>query len=424
MERKIMDELLKWKIDHLKKPMLLYGPALCGKTHVVLDFGKKEYKNIIYFDCNSNLELNYVIDKNTTSDKLIRALSAISLETIFKEESLIIFDNVSTKVLNAVKKLFAGNSSYHIIMITNCLDLLNKNKMDGFIVKKMGLVTFFEYLKFVGKEQMVSFIEDSFKTNKPMPFHSMAMELYNDYVITGGYPSAIVDFNENKSYTSLSSIHEKNIGLLKTKLLDLDNLIDIKRGIEVYDNMSIQLLKENKKFLYGILRTGARAKEYEKAIKFLVDNNIVIKSVRLSALASPLSKIKDEDSFILYFNDSGILFKKMNVNPNRLFTNDKLMNVVYENNIVSTLKSNGFSIYYYQSEGKAFLDIVLQTRNGKIIPIEIVDEESNSKSKSLSLSMNKYGINCAIRFTSGNFREKKGVKYVPYYASCCVTETL
>ena len=424
MERKIMEDLLKWKIDQLKKPMILYGLPLCGKTYTVLEFGKNSYKNVIYFDCSSNLELSYVLDKNTTSDKLIRGLSAISLETIFKEESLIIFDNVTQKVINVIKKLFAGNSSYHIIMITNSLELINKNKLEAFVLKRMGLVSFFEYLKFIGKEQLIDFISDSFKTNKAMPFHNMAMEIYNDFVITGGYPSAIVDFNTNKDYSLLSSIHEKNISLMKNKLLDLDNLIDIKRGVEVYNNMAIQLLKDNKKFLYGMLKTGARAKEYERAIQFLVDNNIIIKSVRVSSLVSPLSKIKDEDSFKLYFNDSGLLYKKMNVNPNRLLTNDKLMTVVYENNIASTLRSNGFSIYYYHSEGKASLDMVLQSRTGKIIPIEIINGDNNAKSKSLTLSLNKYDLKFAIRFTDGNFSEKKGVKYVPYYAACCVTETL
>ena len=119
MERKIIDDLLKWKVDASRKPMLLYGPSLCGKTHTILDFGKNNYKNVIYFDSSFNLELNYVLEKNSTVDKLIRGLSAISLETIFKEESLIIFDNVTEKVINTIKKLFVNVSSYHIIMITN-----------------------------------------------------------------------------------------------------------------------------------------------------------------------------------------------------------------------------------------------------------------------------------------------------------------
>ena len=97
MERKIIDELRKWKLDAYKRPLLLYGNSGCGKTYTVLDFGKHEYKNTVYFDCQENLELSYVIDKNTTTEKLIRGLSAISLETIMQEDTLIIFDNVTEK---------------------------------------------------------------------------------------------------------------------------------------------------------------------------------------------------------------------------------------------------------------------------------------------------------------------------------------
>ena len=128
MERKINNELLKWKLDAKKMPMLVYGIAGCGKTYSVLNFGRKEYKNVVYFDCFNNLELTYVFDKNSTLDKLIRGIAAISLETIFKEETLIIFDNVTEKIINTVKKLFVAPISYHVIMITNESKIVNVAK--------------------------------------------------------------------------------------------------------------------------------------------------------------------------------------------------------------------------------------------------------------------------------------------------------
>ena len=130
MERKIMNELKKWKIDTYKKPLLLYGVTGSGKTYTCLDFGEKEYKNTVYFDCYKNLELSYVIDKNQTIEKLIRALSAISLETIFKEETLLIFDNVTDQVINSLKKLFTGTLQYHIVMLTNSNAFVKKHKHD------------------------------------------------------------------------------------------------------------------------------------------------------------------------------------------------------------------------------------------------------------------------------------------------------
>lgn len=423
MERKITSELKKWKMDIYKKPLLLAGISGCGKTYVALEFGKNEYKNTVYFDSQDNLELSYVIDKNTTPEKLIRGLSAISLETIMKEDTLIIFDNVTEKIITAIKKQFPTND-YHIIMITNQNNLIKKHKAEGVTFKKMDLVSFPEYLKFVGKEQMIDFISDSFKNNKPMAFHSMATELFNEYVLIGGYPDAIINFKENGNYNILSNIHDRNIKLMKYKLMNLDNLIDIKRGQEVYDNISIQLLKDNKKFQYGNIKTGARSKEYEKTIKYMEENSLIIKSNRVTELTMPLSKVKDEESFKLYYNDSGILFKKLNISSNRLVTNQKLLELLYENNIVSTLTSNGFNIYHYHSGGKAFIDLVIQTRTGKLLPMEIVRGENNSKSKSMTLSMKKYNLNAGLRFYEGDFKTKNNIKYIPYYAAFCIVENM
>lgn len=424
MERKIINDLLKWKIDTYKKPLLIYGISGSGKTYTTLEFGKSEYKNTIYFDCAENLELNYVIEKNTTIEKLIKALSAISLETIFKEDSLIVFDNVNEKIITSVKKLFSGKLEYHIIMLTNSQEFIKKHKSDVINYKKIDLVSFPEYLKYIGKEQLIDFIGDSFKNNKPMPFHNIAVELYDDYVLTGGYPNAIVNYKENDNYSLLSDCHSKNIKLLKYKLLGLNNLIDIKRGQEVYSNISLQLLKDNKKFQYGTIKSGARSKEYERSIEYMQNNNMIIKSTRITGLTSPISKAKDEENFKLYYNDSGILFKKMNICGNRLMTNNKLLEIVYENNIVSTLVNNGFNIYHYHSGGKAYIDIVIQTRTGKIIPIELMHGENNTKSKSMTLSIKKYNLNLGIRFGGEEFKVKNNIKYVPYYAAFCLTEDL
>lgn len=424
MERKITSYLKKWKNDSYKKPLLIYGTTGVGKTYSALDFGKKEYKNTVYFDSLGNLELNYVIEKNSTIDKLLRALSAISLETILKDDTLIIFDNVTDKVISAITKVFANNSSYNIIMLTNNKNIAKKHKTEFINYKEMSLVSFPEFLKYMDKEQLIEFIELSFKNDKPMPFHAMAVELFNDYITTGGYPNAVVEFKNNKDYYLLSDVHDKNIKLLKYKILKMDSLIDIKRGREVYNNVAIQLLKDNKKFQYGSIKQGARSKEYEKSIDFMIKNDLLIKSYRLRELKVPLSKVRDDENFKLYYNDSGILFKKMNISSNRLLTNDKLLEVLYENNIVSTLVSNGFNVYHYHSGGKALIDIVIQTRNGKIVPIELLHNGINNKSKSMTLSLKKYNLSFGIRLGGDEFKVKNNIKYVPYYATFCIDDDI
>ena len=423
MERKIMNDLIKWKIDSYKRPLFLSGISGCGKTYTILEFGKNEYKNTVYFDCDENLELDYVISKNQVKEKLIRALSAISLETILKEDTLIVFDNVNEKIITTIKKLFT-NADYHIVLISNDDSFVKKHKTEGVNYKKMNLVTFPEFLKYIKKEQLIDFIKDSFKNNKSMPFHSLAIELYNDYVLMGGYPSAIVSYKEHQDYNLLGNVHSENIKLIKYNLLKLDNLIDIKRGQDVYNNISIQLLKDNKKFQYGNIKQGARSKEYEKSINFMIDSNMLIKSTRVKELVAPLSKVKDNECFKLYYNDSGILYKRLNVSGNRLITNDKLLELLYENNIVETLSRNGFNIYHYHSGGKAFIDIVIQTRTGKILPIEIIHGEESAKSKSMTLSMRKYNLSLGIRLSNEDFKLKNNIKYIPYYATFCIVESL
>lgn len=422
MERKINETLLQWKKDPARKTMLLYGLPGCGKTYSVLDFGKREYKNTIYFDASDNVELEYVLDKNSTIDKVIRGFSAISLETIFQDDSLIVLDNVNANVLDKIKKLFVGTNGYHVIMITNDKNLVNSKKTEEVTVKTMNLVTFFEYLKYVGKEQLVDFIIDSFRNNAPMPFHNMAFELYNNYLLTGGYPE-IVTSEVCKDPNVLSSYLQRNILLQQNGLLQLDNLIDIKRGNELYNSIYMQLIKENKKFQYGLLKQGARAKEYNNAVNFLANSDLVLQSYKISEITSPLSKAKEADSFKLYYSSAGILFKQLGVHYNKLLTDNRLIYLLYENDTACSLKQNGLNLYYHQSGGKSEVDFVIQTRTGKMIPIEII-RKNMAKSKSLKLTMNKYNLKEAIRLSEDNFSLKNGIKYVPFYAVCCITEMM
>ena len=138
---------------------------------------------------------------------------------------------------------------------------------------------------------------------------------------------------------------------------------------------------------------------------------MIIKSTRVKELTQPLSKAKDEETFKLYYNDSGILYKKLNVSGNRLITNEKLLELLYENNIIETLSRNGFNIYHYHSGGKAFIDIVIHG-------------EESAKSKSMTLSMRKYNLNLGIRLSNEDFKIKNNIKYIPYYAAFCIVESL
>ena len=218
-------------------------------------------------------------------------------------------------------------------------------------------------------------------------------------------------------------IHEKIWDCYKKELLNIDNLIDISRANDVLNILPYQLLKPNRKFQYGLMRTGGRSKDYEKALDFLSTNGIVYKCHKISEVKPPLSKCKDAESFKLYLNDTGLLFMMMHLSKIKLFNDNNLKYILYENSVANSIISCGYNLYYYQSDGKAEVPFVVQTRAGKVIPIEIVNKNL-SKAKSLFLFMSKFNINEAIRFTDDNFSIKKGIKYVPIYASFCLKENL
>ena len=424
MERKIYADLLKWKKDPNRKPLLIYGNKQIGKTYTAVEFGEREYKTVSYINSDNNLELLKIMQKERTIDKIIAKLSLLTGESILKNDTLIIIDNViDDDIVKAVKKFGKEPNDYHIIMITSLKEKLLTFKGEELQYKYMFPMDFEEYLRAVGNIEIIDFIKSSYRSNKPMPFHNIAMDYYEEFLITGGLPESIEANIRKETDLKIRLIHEKQLDTYKKEFLYLNNLIDITRCNEVLNILPYQLLKSNRKFQYGLMRTGGRSKDYEKALEFLSANGIAYKCYKISEVKPPLSKCKDPESFKLYLNDTGVLFMMMHLSKMKLFTDDNLKYILYENNLASAIISSGYNLYYYQSEGKAEVPFVVQTRAGKVIPIEIVNKNL-SKAKSLSLFMSKFNITEAIRFTEDNFSIKKGIKYVPIYAAFCLKENL
>lgn len=424
MERKITSDLLKWKRDASRKPLLIYGNKQIGKTYTAIEFGEKEYKTVAYVNSDNNIELLNIVRKERTIDKIIMKLSLLVGEAILKNDTLIIIDNVMDEdIVKAIKKFGKEENDYHIIMITSSKEKLNIFKGEELQYKYMFGMDFEEYLHAINNVELIDFIKTSYRNNKPMPFHNIALDHYEEYLITGGFPEVVQAFINKESDLKLRMIQEKIWDCYKKELLNIDNLIDITRANDVLNILPYQLLKSNHKFQYGLMRTGGRSKDYENALQYLSQNAIVYKCHKISEVKPPLSKCRDLESFKLYLNDTGLLFMLMHLSKIKLFTDNNLKYILYENNIANSIVSCGYNLYYYQSDGKAEVPFVIQTRAGKIIPIEIVNKNI-SKAKSLTLFMSKFNISEAIRFTDDNFSLKKGIKYVPIYASFCLKENL
>ena len=422
MERKITADLLKWKKEVSRKPLLLYGNKQIGKTYSVIEFGEKEYKTVAYINSDNNIPLLTIMKKERTIDKIIAKLSLLVGEPILKTDTLVIIDNVSDEeIVKGVKKFGKEQNDYHIIMITSHKEKLPVFKGEELQYKYMFAMDFEEYLRAVNNLELIEFIKTSYRNNKPMPFHQLALDYYEEYLVTGGMPEVVQAHLNGESDLKLKMIQEKILDCYKKELLEIENTIDIVRANEVLNIVPYQLLKPNRKFQYGLMRTGGRSKDYEKALEYLSLTGIVYKCHKVTEVTPPLSKCKDVESFKLYLNDTGILYMMMHLSKIKLLSDDNLKYILYENSVANAIMSSGYNLYYYQSEGKAEVPFVIQTRSGKIIPVEIVNKNV-SKAKSLSLFMSRFNINEAIRITEDNFGLKMNVKYIPIYASFCLKD--
>ncbi len=420
MERKIEVFLQKWQKDILRKPLLIYGPKQIGKTFTALEFGKKEYKNTVYFNTDNNKQLLELFQKEKSTEKIILNLSLISGETVLKEDTLIILDNVNDlDIVKGVKLFGSERSKYHIILITSKRDNLTLFKGEELQFKSMNEMDFEEYLWARDEKSLAELIKESYKKHKTCPFHKVAIELFQEYLITGGFPEVIKEYIKGASEYEIDAIKQKILDCYKKELVTLKNLIDIPRGLEVLTSIPNQLLKENKKFQYGLIGDGKRAKEYESAINYLVNNQLAYRSYKVKDIRSPLSSCREIDSFKLYLPDDGLLFSMLNLNSKKLITDENIKEILYENHVAKSLIESGYSLYYYQSAGKAEVNFVIQNRMGKIIPIEIATK-TMSKAKSLSVFMKKYTTLQAYRITENNFSTKKDVRYIPVYAAFCL----
>ena len=424
MERKIEKFLQKWQKDIIRKPLILYGPKQVGKSYSALQFGKQSYKNTIYFNTSNNKPLEELFIKEKSTEKLILNLSLLSGETILQEDSLLIFDNVnSIEIVKGLKLFGSEHSKYHIIAITSRRENLNEFKGEELQFKGMNEMDFEEFLWAKNEKALAELIRESFTKHKTCPFHKLALELFQEYLMTGGLPEVITASLDGKSEYEIDIIKQKILEVYEKELINSKNLIDIPRGLEVIESLPEQLKKDNKKFQYVVIGTGRRAKEYENTINYLVNNQIVYRSYKISTVKSPLSSCRETDSFKLYLPDDGLLFSMLHTNLKQLLSDEKIKEILYENSIAKTLAEAGYALYYYQSEGKAEVNFVIQNRMGKIIPIELISK-ADSKAKSLAVFMKKFTVTEAYRVTENNFATKKDIRYIPIYAVFCLNNNI
>ena len=396
MYRKIMNFLQAWKSSAHRKPLILQGARQVGKTYSLLEFGRNFYENVAYFNFESSPKLASVFDENINPDYLIPILSHIAGQTIIKEKTLIIFDEVQKceRALTSLKYFYEEAPEYHIAVAGSLLGVAVNRAEFSFPVGKVDIKTMYpmdieEFMLALGKKDLVQRIKECFDTNSPMPeiLHEEALCLYRQYLVVGGMPECVMKFAETKDYILIR--HTQNM-ILEGYLDDMskyNNKNEIKKTRLTYDNVTVQLSKKNTRFQYKLIKKGARAAEFENAVEWLVLSGIVSQVYKVEQIKKPLENYRDIDSFKIYVSDVGLLCAKKDLlAQDVLYMSDELNDFkggMTENYVNSQLTLNGHKTYYWMTDRGAEVDFIIQ-RSGDIIPIEVKSAD-NTKAKSLNM---------------------------------------
>ncbi len=431
MYRKIMGYLSSWKESKHRKPLILQGARQVGKTYSILEFGRTYYENVAYFNFETNPKLNATFDENISPDYLIPILSHIAGQTIVREKTLIVFDEVQLceRALTALKYFCEDAPDYHIIVAGSLLGVAVNRAKFSFPVGKVDMKTLHpmdmeEFMIALGEDALVEQIKKSFQTDTPLPsaLHDAAMQLYRQYLVVGGMPECVMQFASTKDYILVRHTQDTILASYLNDMSKYNNLNEIKKTRLVYDNITVQLSKKNTRFQYKLIKKGGRASEFENAIEWLCLSGIVSQVYKVEQIKKPLENYRDIDAFKIYVSDMGLLSSKKDLAANDVLYMVEDLNDfkggMAENYVNVQLTINGYQSYYWESERGAEIDFVIQ-REGKLIPIEVKSAD-NTKAKSLKVYMETYRPDYAIKLSAKNFGFEDGKKTVPLYAAFCI----
>ena len=431
MERNITQYLVQWKDSPYRKPLILQGARQVGKTYSILAFGREHYANVAYFNFETDPGIKKTFDESIEPSYLIPLLSRISGQTIIKEKTLIVFDEVQLceRALTSLKYFCEAAPEYHIIVAGSLLGVAVNRKAFSFPVGKVDIKTLHpmdmkEFLLAFGEQELVAKMEECFRINAPMPaaLHDAALSYYRQYLVVGGMPECVEKYIATKDLILLR--HTQAL-ILESYLNDMSKYNkenEIKKTRLVYDNITVQLSKKNTRFQYKLIKSGARAAEFENAMEWLALSGIVTRIHQVEHPAKPLENYRDIDAFKIYVSDVGLLCAKKDVvAEDVLYPSGELDDFkggLAENYVCGQLIASGYPCYYWMSDRGAEVDFVIQ-REGKVIPIEVKSAE-NTKAKSLSVYIGSYKPAYAVKLSTKNFGFEDGKKTVPLYAAFCL----
>lgn len=426
-----MNFLEEWKESRHRKPLILQGARQVGKTYSLLEFGRKCYENVAYFNFETNPKLAKTFEENISPKYLLPILSHLAGQTIIREKTLIIFDEVQLceRALTSLKYFCEDAPDYPIIVAGSLLGVAVNREKFSFPVGKVEIKTLYpmdmeEFLLALGEDELVKQIKQCFAADTPLPsaLHDAAMQLYRQYLVVGGMPECVRLFVETKDYLLVRHTQDVILASYLNDMSKYNNLNEIKKTRLTYDNITVQLSRKNTRFQYKLIKKGGRASEFENAIEWLCLSGIVSQVYQVEQIKKPLENYRDIDAFKIYVSDPGLLCAKKDLAANDILYMVEELNDfkggMTENYVHIQLTINGYRTYYWESARGAEVDFIIQ-RDGKLIPVE-VKAADNTRAKSLKVYMETYHPDYAIKLSAKNFGFEDRKKTVPLYAAFCI----
>lgn len=424
MERSIYSSLKKWKESPTRKPLILQGARQVGKTYILKEFGAREYSEVVYINCDDNNDMqNMFVDYDV--DRIIRSLSAISGVSIKPSTTLLILDEIQEveRGLASLKYFCEKAPEYHVAVAGSLLGI-TLHEGTSFPVGKVDMLymypmDFEEFLLAMGKEQLVELLRNN-SWAALTPLRGMLTELLRQYYFVGGMPEAVKTYVEHGDIWEVRSIHSKIIDAYRNDMSKHVPKQQVQRINMVWNSIPSQLARDNKKFIYGALRKGARANDFEIAIQWLVDSGLVHKVHRISKPVVPLKFYEDMASFKLFLLDCGLLGALSETPPEQILIGDNVFEeykgAFTENYVLQQLKSLPRTFVYYYSNDNSTLEIDFVVQHeAHVIPIEVKAEE-NLRAKSLRQFVTDNAGLHGVRFSMSDYREQDWLTNVPLWA--------
>lgn len=421
MRRTAMEKLVAWKSSDERKPMVLKGARQVGKTWLMKEFGKNYYKSFVYFNFDEEDELKSIFETNKNPQRIIELLSMIAGEKIYPLDTLIIFDEVQEcpEALNALKYFKEKANEYHVIAAGSLLGtLLAKPK--SYPVGMVNLLdifplTFeefleatdaplFAYYEGIHKEQQIEEI-----------FHNRLLESYNNYLIIGGMPECVSSWLKHKDPAKIAQIQRELIEVYENDFSKHNGKVNSGRILMVFRSIVTQLAKSNEKFMYGAVREGARARDFEEAIEWLVSAGMLNRIYNVSKLEHPISAFDKLDQFKLFLFDTGLLKQMAGVDNSAILLKStyQFKGPLTENYVLQQLRGQFDVMPRYFSSRNGEIDFVLQC-GMEIIPVETKGGEDKS-----APTFKKYVADnhpqYAVRFSKMGYRKDGNITNIPLY---------